>query len=198
MDVFSQNDFPVSLAIFLSFFLAIIGRSERTEKSLVWLKAMGKAGNGGVKVREFVVILCAHPPKPRQSGRGYKQNFTTPNTYNPTSGGCNYDLARRSLEITKDSENCVRETDISHRLDTIPTIFEGPCNAYLLNHAMGKWIDRTSTVRHLSWGATKRNYWLTSKHNGCCGIDLNATAAKEIFVKGSLANVSTSIRKTAW
>ena len=28
-----------------------------------------KAGNGGVKVREFVDIFCTHPPKPRQSGR---------------------------------------------------------------------------------------------------------------------------------
>ena len=47
---------------------------------------MSRSGNGGVKVREFVDIFCAHPPKPRQSGRRNQQNFTTPNAYNPTSG----------------------------------------------------------------------------------------------------------------
>ena len=45
-----------------------------------------KAGNGGVKVCEFVDIFCAHPPNPRQSGRRNQQMFTTPNTQNPTSG----------------------------------------------------------------------------------------------------------------
>ena len=44
-----------------------------------------RAGNGGVKVREFVDIFCAHSPKPRQSGRRNQQNFTTPNADNPTS-----------------------------------------------------------------------------------------------------------------
>ena len=39
-----------------------------------------RAGNGGVKVREFVDIFCADPPKPRQSGRRNQPNFTTPNT----------------------------------------------------------------------------------------------------------------------
>ena len=37
------------------------------------------AGNGGVKVCEFVDMFCTHPPKPGQSGRN-QQNFTTPNT----------------------------------------------------------------------------------------------------------------------
>ena len=41
---------------------------------------MRRAGNIGVKVREFVDIFCAHPPKPRQSGRRNQQNVTTPNT----------------------------------------------------------------------------------------------------------------------
>ena len=44
-----------------------------------------RAGNGGFKVREFVDIFCAHPPKLRQSGRRNKPNFTTPNAENPTS-----------------------------------------------------------------------------------------------------------------
>ena len=44
-----------------------------------------KAGNGGVKVREFVDIFCAHPPKPRQSGRRNQQMFTTPNAQNSAS-----------------------------------------------------------------------------------------------------------------
>ena len=44
-----------------------------------------KAGNGGVKVREFVDIFCAHPPKPRKKGRRNQQMFTTPNAQNSAS-----------------------------------------------------------------------------------------------------------------
>ena len=39
----------------------------RPDYSANELYITAKAGNGGVKVREFVDIFCAHSPKPRQS-----------------------------------------------------------------------------------------------------------------------------------
>ena len=41
------------------------------------IELLSRAGNGGVKVCEFVDIFCAHPPKRSQSVRRNQQNPTS-------------------------------------------------------------------------------------------------------------------------